>query len=264
MIYIVTHKRVELPKLKGYRAIQVGGSADGFPGCLRDNTGDNIADKNASYCELTALYWIWKNADDVCKGLVHYRRYFGKRALSSRVGDILGYDALVEMLDGCDIIAAKPAVYHVNARDQLLMDCCTPETFDKLEASVERCSPGYTDDFRAFFAGNRCAQYNMMFCRRKLFDDYCAWLFPVLFSLEDQVDLTGASDYQRRLFGFLSERLLNVWIRHNNLKAQYLPVVSTEYTKRDHLTYLRRDVTNGLRFKLSQSKNQRRNENVDL
>ena len=50
MIYIVTHKRVELPKLKGYRAIQVGGAADSFPGCLRDDTGDNIADKNANFC----------------------------------------------------------------------------------------------------------------------------------------------------------------------------------------------------------------------
>lgn len=248
MIYIVTHKRVELPKLQGYRAIQVGGAADDFAGCLRDDTGDSIADKNPYYCELTAMYWVWKNVDDPCKGLAHYRRYFGKRPLSSRVGDIQPYDALVRMLEGWDMLAAKPAVYHVNAREQLLMDCCTPETFDRLEAVVAALSPDSMDAFRAFFAGNRASQYNMLFCRREAFDDYCAWLFPILFTLEGQVDLTGASDYQKRLFGFLGERLMNVWMIQNRLSVKYLPVVSTEYSPRDHLTYLRRDVTNGLRF----------------
>ncbi|MBR2798474.1 MAG: DUF4422 domain-containing protein [Clostridia bacterium] len=254
MIYIVTHKRVDLPKLKGYRAIQVGNAADSFPGCLRDDTGDNIADKNASYCELTALYWVWKNSDDPYKGLAHYRRYFGRRALSSRVADILGYDALVQMLEGRDMLAAKPAVYHVSAREQLLMECCTPETFAKLERVVESLHPESMDAFRAFFAGNRAAQYNMLFCRSSCFDDYCAWLFPMLFSLEDQVDLSGANAYQKRLFGFLSERLLNVWILQNGLSVKYLPVVSTEYTPRDHLTYLRRDITNGLRFRMQNKK----------
>jgi len=250
MIYIVTHKQVDLPKLRGYRAIQVGSAEDDFPGCLRDDTGDNIADRNASYCELTAMYWIWKNTDDPFKGLAHYRRYFGRRVFSSRVSDILGYEALIGMLEGRDLLAAKPAVYHVNAREQLLMDCCTPETFSKLEAVVEALSPEYMDAFRAFFAGNRAAQYNMLLCRKTLFDDYCAWLFPILFSLEDRVDLTDASDYQRRLFGFMGERLMNVWLLHNRLSVGYLPVVSTEYTWKDHLTYLRRDITNGLRFRL--------------
>ena len=255
MIYIVTHKRVDLPKLKGYRAIQVGDAADDFPGCLRDDTGDNIADRNAGYCELTAMYWIWKNTDDPYKGLAHYRRYFGRRAFSSRVSDILGYEALIGMLQGRDLLVAKPAVYHVNAREQLLMECCTPENFSKLEAVVEALSPEYMDAFRTFFAGNRAVQYNMLLCGRALFDDYCAWLFPILFSLEDRVDLSGASAYQRRLFGFVGERLMNVWMLHNRLSAGYLPVVSTEYTRRDHLTYLRRDITNALRFRLQKKGN---------
>ena len=187
--------------------------------------------------------------DDPCKGLAHYRRFFGRRALSSRVEDILAYDTLVEMLEGRDLLAAKPAVYHVNAREQLLMECCTEANFSKLEAVVEALSPEYMDAFRTFFAGNRGSQYNMLLARRALFDDYCAWLFPILFSLEDRVDLTGANAYQKRLFGFLGERLMNVWMLRNRLSVKYLPVVSTEYTRRDHLTYLRRDITNELRFR---------------
>ena len=131
------------------------------------------------------------------------------------------------------------------------MDCCTAEIFDKLERTALRLDPGCADAFRTFFAGNRAAQYNMLFCGRELFDAYCAWLFPILFSLEDEVDLSGASDYQKRLYGFLSERLLNVWILRNGLRAHYAPVVSTAYTARDHLTYFRRDITNDLRFKFN-------------
>ena len=126
------------------------------------------------------------------------------------------------------------------------------ETFGKLEASLEALSPEYMDAFQTFFASNRVSQYNMLFCRQALYDDYCAWLFPILFRLEDQVDLTNANIYQKRLYGFLSERLLNVWILHNRLSSKYLPVVSTEYTRKDHLTYLRRDITNGMRFKWQQ------------
>lgn len=256
MIYIVSHKPEKLPELPGYVPIQVGGASDSFPGYLRDDTGENIARKNPYYCELTAMYWIWKNRNDDFKGLVHYRRYFGKAPFSSRFSDIAGYDELRDMLEDCDIIAAQPARYHVNAREQLLMDCCTPETFSKLEAVVASLSPEYMDAFNAFFAGNRAAQYNMLFCRRALFDDYCAWLFPILFCLEDQVDLTGANIYQKRLFGFLSERLLNVWVLHNGLSVKYLPVVSTEYSRKDHLTYLRRDITNEIRFRFQNKEGQ--------
>ena len=250
MIYVVAHKPVPPIQQAGYQPIQVGDSANSFPGHIRDDTGDNISEKNPSFCELTALYWVWKNAKDEYKGLVHYRRFFGRRRFSSSTADILSHDALVAMLAECDIVAARPVRYHVNARDQLLMDCCAPETFDRLRATVCELSPDYLDAFDAFFAGNRASQYNLLFCRSAVFDGYCAWLFPILFALEKGVDLSGESDYRKRLYGFLGERLLNVWVAKNGLRAVYAPVVSTEYTLKDHLTYLRRDITNGMRFKL--------------
>ena len=65
-----------------YFPIQVGKSLNSELdlGFQCDDTGDNISDKNGSYCELTALYWAWKNIKNVDYiGLCHYRRYFGKK-----------------------------------------------------------------------------------------------------------------------------------------------------------------------------------------
>ena len=254
MIYIVTHKNVPLPELTGYQPIQVGGATDAFPGCIRDNTGDNISDMNAQYCELTALYWIWKNTDDKFKGLVHYRRYFGRRMLSSSEKDILREDELQDMLKQSDIVAARPTVYHVNAREQLLMECCSRENFDRLASILKTVRPAYADSFDSFFSGNRASQYNMMYCARELFDAYCEWLFPMLFRLGEQADLTDANAYQQRLYGFLAERLMNVWMLGSRLRVKTAPVVSTAYSLSDHLTYLRRDITNGIRFSLGGKK----------
>ena len=250
MIYIVSHKPVSLPTLEGYQPIQVGFDGENYPGFCRDNAGDSIAERNGSFCELTAMYWIWKNRNDAHKGLVHYRRFFGRRALSRRVGDICTYDELVGHLNDHDIILAKPARYHVDAARQLCMESCSRENYDAFRRVFLGLYPACGPAFERFFAGNRAAQYNMLFCRGEAFDAYCAWLFPLLFALEGELDLSRATAYQKRVFGFLGERLLNVWVAHNGLKAKYLPVVNTENTLRDDLTYLRRDITNEIRFRL--------------
>ena len=83
-IYVAAHKEANFPKDKIYVPIQVGAEGKKDLGYVRDNTGDNIAKKNANYCELTALYWIWKNICNVTNvGICHYRRYFAKNIWSN-------------------------------------------------------------------------------------------------------------------------------------------------------------------------------------
>ena len=84
-LLVAMHKAYRLPENALYYPIQVGGiHIPGMEKALRDNTGENISDKNKSYCELTALYWGWKNLPADYLGLVHYRRYFAKKAWAVR------------------------------------------------------------------------------------------------------------------------------------------------------------------------------------
>ena len=82
-IIVATHKKYWMPSDPVYFPIHVGaeGKKDpmGHPldlGYIKDNTGENISDKNKNYCELTGLYWAWKNLNADYIGLAHYRRHF--------------------------------------------------------------------------------------------------------------------------------------------------------------------------------------------
>ncbi|MNG38391.1 hypothetical protein D3C84_1260850 [compost metagenome] len=62
----------------------------------------------------------------------------------------------------------------------------------------------------------------MMICSKKRFDDYYSWLFSILFELESQISIPN-DEYQARVFGFISERLINLYVYHNKLKIKAIP-----------------------------------------
>ena len=99
-IYCVTHKQFTPPDMEGYYPLQVGSALCGDLGYLSDNTGDNISEKNKSYCELTGIYWIWKNISCDIVGICHYRRYFVKDE------DFLTKEYIEDTLKKYDIIVS--------------------------------------------------------------------------------------------------------------------------------------------------------------
>lgn len=64
-----------------------------------------------------------------------------------------------------------------------------------------------------------------------IFNDYCKWLFDLLFVYERYVNITSYSDYQKRIFGFISERLLNVYIEANKLQIIEKPILLVDNVK---------------------------------
>ena len=248
MIYIATHKKFNVPNLNGYCAFKVGAEGKEKYGYLRDNIGNHISGKNANYCELTGLYWIWKNTDDSYKGLVHYRRYFGRNNLSNKISDICSYEYLLNCLKSVDIVLPYVEYFKQNAKEEILLHCCTEEIFDKLRQIIETKYPDYIETYDRYFNENKASLFNMLFCKREIFDAYCEWLFSILFVLEKQVDLAKLNTYQQRLYGFLSERLLNVWVIKNKLVVKHLPVIHMELPVFDRIRLVRRRFTNRFRF----------------
>lgn len=78
--------------------------------------------------------------------------------------------------------------------------------------------------------------YNMLIASSGVFDAYCEWLFPILFRLEQQISLEGRDVYQRRVFGFLSERLMDVWVRANSVKVLETPVILEESRLKERIS----------------------------
>lgn len=240
MIYIASHKRFEVPELEGYCPLQVGALGKLDLGYLKDCDGENISYKNPNYCELTGLYWIWKNCNDDYKGLVHYRRYFGRSNLRTGKDVIYTYKELLGFLNDVDILVSYVECFKQSAKEEILLSCCTPEIFDELRESVIKLYPEYIDSFDEYFSQKKSVLFNMLFCKDEIFDAYCEWLFEVLFELERSVDLTKLNAYQQRLYGFLSERLLNVWIKKQHLSVKPLPVVNTDLSLEDRIILILR------------------------
>ena len=75
-IFVTTHKNVNTFDSKIMQPVQVGPKNYRFPWAFHDDEGENIANLNPRYCELTTQYWAWKNIKADYYGFCHYRRYF--------------------------------------------------------------------------------------------------------------------------------------------------------------------------------------------
>lgn len=231
-VYVVTHKKVDLTPLAlspCYRLIRVG-DCGGQPGeLLSDRTGENIAEKNPNYCELTALYWIWKNdvVSDVV-GLCHYRRFFTTAKVSASPRHILTEAQIGELLQRYDVITSRKE-YSYRGAYRAYLDCGRAKDVETTEQAIRTLCPEYLDAFRSEFlesAGGYPA--NMLICRKPVLDAYCAWLFPLLNEVEAHTDLIGYTPQEARIYGYLSERLWGVWLAKQDLRVKTMRILNTE------------------------------------
>lgn len=240
MIYIITHKIFEpyFVDKKNYRVLHVGINENCKFEYLRDDSSvDNISEKNPNFCELTGLYWIWKNGSEVINditGLVHYRRYFTTKwndflyTYFGKKPRVLSYKKIERSLRRADIILPiSEKIYRTVRRSYI--DVHNEEDLVLTRDSIAEVSPEYLKAFDEVMNSHKYYYANMMICKKNILDDYSKWLFAVLFNLEKKIDINKYEDsYQKRVFGFLSERLLQVWVYHNNLKVKEYPVFNTE------------------------------------
>lgn len=225
VILVATHKSYVMPKDSIYVPIQVGASINNSDlGFRKDNEGDNISTKNPNYCELTALYWAWKNLDAEYIGLSHYRRHFimnHSKDLWERVAD---RNYIESLLETANIILPKPRNYYIETSYSQYVHAHHKEDLDYTRDIISEKYPDYVTAYDRLMDSTKGHRFNMFIMSKKCFDDYMEWLFSILFELENRLDISEYSDYDKRVFGFVSERLLDVWIETNQYKYVELPV----------------------------------------
>lgn len=219
-IYVMAHKKfnLELPHI--YTPLQVGAAINDEIGYPKDNTGENISSKNKNYCELTGLYWMWKNTSEEITGLCHYRRYF------TIDGQILTESQIKQLLSNYDIIIPQSTFSPGDSISVFSHYCQNHYGNDLIECGkvIHELAPSYNDAFQLAIHCNLLSPTNMMITRKNILDNYCEWLFPILFALENRIDICNYSDYQKRIFGFLGERLLRVWILNQKYRVKEIAI----------------------------------------
>ena len=231
-IIVATHKKYWMPEDDVYLPLHVGRSGKPDLGYVGDDTGDNISDKNSSFCELTGLYWAWKNLSADYLGLCHYRRYFGSKnffdgveIVKQKIFRRADYERL---LDGVDVLLPTRRNYYVETVRSQYEHAHSPRDLDRIEHIISSLYPDYLRSFRAVMNRRRLHLWNMFVMKRQLVEEYCRWLFDILFEFERWMDQNAQPGEKLRLFGFVSERLLDVWLFDKNLKTVETDVVMLE------------------------------------
>lgn len=222
-IYIMTHVKFDPPQNPIYHPLHVGHALHddlGYPG---DDTGENISDLNMYYSELTGLYWAWKNVHNTeYIGLCHYRRYFLNDS-----GCIMTKADFMPILAKYQVILSKP----YNPK-QIYRDIyAEAHNIHDLEAVGEAILQLYPDCYPLFeevLASKTIYCGNLFVTTKELFDDYAEWLFSIFDVASKQIDTSAYDDYHKRVYGFLSEQLLYVWVRYRNLTYYEAPIGFTQ------------------------------------
>ena len=172
-----------MPEDSVYVPVQVGAALHPALGYIPDNTGDNISDKNPNYCELTALYWAWKNLDADYIGLVHYRRYFTRKEvhnIEKKKEQILDGKEWENILSKYPVVVPDKRNYYIETNRSHYNHAHHTEGLDLAEQIIKEKFPDYLPAFNTIMNRTWAYMFNMFVMRRNLFNDYMAWMFDIL------------------------------------------------------------------------------------
>ena len=253
-IVIAMHKPYQVAIGEDYVPLQVGASGKkgirikDCPGAkavkghedtgaiLRDDDGDNISKQNPYYCELTGLYFAWKNLDAETIGLVHYRRYFSMKSKSFRKRHgafeaTLTHAEAMALLTRADVVVPKKRHYFIESLYSHYAHTLDGRHLDIAKGIIADKYPEYMPSLVKVYARSWGYMFNMTIMPRSYLEEYCQWLFDVLGALEKEIDVSELDAFSARLFGRVSEILFNVWIdkrQEEGLSVVECPVIDME------------------------------------
>lgn len=245
-ILVCHHKKSQYIKNECIIPIQVGKALKNFEldYCIGDDTGTNISKKNSYWCELTALYWAWKNLDADYYGLMHYRRYLSFEnnedyqvitSLNDKsVQKSLKPSNIYNMCCDADIITGPIWPIHPVGLDDLIMSSYDFYKREHIQSDMDVTLAVIQEKFPQYYyasldelTSNYCFFMNLIVLRKDLFYLYCEFLFGVLQEVEKRISIKNRDSYQKRVFGFLAERLSNIFVIYCQQKNPNIRVKHT-------------------------------------
>jgi len=167
-IYMMTHGPTCAMIPECCIPMEIGAACrNNFKYMIRDNQGsDNISEKDKTYCELTGLYWIWKNDKTPISGLCHYRRIFK-----------INKSGIIKNLKKYDIIVSKHCNVHPTLEEQYI-SAHIKSDWDTMINILSELYPEYIPTAKSVFNGKKGFFCNMFISERETLEKYCEWLFP--------------------------------------------------------------------------------------
>lgn len=228
-VIVATHKKYDMPRDEMYLPVHVGAEGKELIGYQPDNIGDNISSKNPSFCELTGLYWAWKNLDNEYLGLAHYRRHFkGKNKSKDPFKKVLTQKEADQLLEDTDILVTKKRQYYIENIYDHYAHTLYIETLDMAREVIEKEYPEYIKSFDNCMKHTHMHAFNMFIMKKDKFDEYCSWLFDILFKVEEELKDKEYSPFHARYPGRISELLLDVWLEKNGYNYKEVPFIYME------------------------------------
>ena len=214
-IYVVSHSLEDIKQIRAdevYTPLLVGcNGKDNLGFCSDDSFEGNISSKNKDYCELTGLYWMWKDSAADIIGLCHYRRY-----LKSDTGKLIEKEDIIKYLNENDIILPKKADLLRGSYWETYENHYLGKALKIVRDIIKEKSPSYLKTFDRMLSQSSFSNYNMFIAPKNIVNSYCSWVFPILEEVESKIDV---EEYPR-VFGLISEAIFNVWIEYNQLKVK--------------------------------------------
>jgi len=176
---------------------------------LTDDTGENISAKNVNYCELTALYWMWKNrlasccGDNTYYGLFHYRRIL----------DLTEQDLCRLKANDVDVVLPFPTLHEPDILEHHSRYVAERD-WEAMKQALAELRPEYAQALPRIFAQSYFYNYNLILAKKKVLRQYCQWLFPIL---ERTEELSEPKGWQRRdrYIGYLGENLMTLYFMYH-------------------------------------------------
>ena len=179
-IFVCYHKKDEYQVVDGYVPIHVGKANSTLDlGFMGDDSGENISALNPWYCELTALYWAWKNEQDADYiGLTHYRRSFDfnaqgpnrwRRAINCDEKYFFKHEKINEgLIRRYDVVVPKIAHDSLPIRVNLSKNHIKQDVH-LLRDVVAELYPDYLETYDKVMNGNIYTPCNMLIAKRRVF-----------------------------------------------------------------------------------------------